>query len=210
MYISGAFFSMALLFYFFEIFFNKNLKTVNFFFLGFFAWMSALNQHINSLFAFTVCLSGLFFLTSENRKKYFVTCVLAVFAYLPHMPTTLYQLSVPGIGRDIGGWLEVPEFAVILPFLRTLFGTGKTYILILLLIACSVFLAKKFVLRGVLLGAGAIVVPLAGASDAGVLLFGAALGFALAGEILGRYLFFVSVVPKHLAAPYVAAASEAA
>ena len=29
-------------------------------------------------------------------------------------------------------------------------------------------------------------------------------------EILGRYLFFVSVVPKHLAAPYIASASEAA
>lgn len=145
MYISGAFFSMALLYYFFEIFFNGNLKTLNFFFLGFFAWMSALNQHINSLFAFTVCLSGFFFLTNENKKKYFITCALTVFAYLPHLPTTLYQLSVPGIGRDIGGWLEVPEFTVIFPFLRTLFGTGKTYIVILLLLVSSVFLTKKFV-----------------------------------------------------------------
>ena len=31
---------------------------------------------------------------------------------------------------------------------------------------------------------------------------------ALAGETLGRYLFFVSAVPKHLAAPYLG--SEAA
>ena len=74
----------------------------------------------------------------------------------------------------------------------------------------STVLARKFVLRGVLLGAGAIVVPLAAASDAGMLVFAAALTLALVGEILGRYLFFVSVVPKHLAAPYVAAASEAA
>ena len=43
-----------------------------------------------------------------------------------------------------------------------------------------------------------------------MLVFAAALTLALVGEILGRYLFFVSVVPKHLAAPYVAAASEAA
>src|SRR5688572_15101211 len=74
----------------------------------------------------------------------------------------------------------------------------------------STVLARKFVLRGVLLGVGAIALPLAGASDAGVLVFAAALCCALMGEILGRYLFFVSVVPKHLAAPYVAAASEAA
>ena len=73
----------------------------------------------------------------------------------------------------------------------------------------STVLAKHFVLRGVLLGV-AIVLPLAAASDAGMLVFVPALLFALGAEILGRYLFFVSVVPKHLAAPYVAAASEAA
>jgi hypothetical protein len=37
-----------------------------------------------------------------------------------------------------------------------------------------------------------------------------ALALALASEILGRYLFFVSAVPKHLAAPYLATAREAA
>ena len=74
----------------------------------------------------------------------------------------------------------------------------------------STVLARKFVLRGVLLGAGAVVVPLAATAEAGMPVFVAALCLALVGEILGRYLFFVSVVPKHLAAPYVAAASEAA
>lgn len=143
MYISGAFFSMALLYYFFEIFFNKNLRTLNFFFLGFFAWMSALNQHINSLFAFTVCLSGLFLLDKENTGKYLITCAITVVAYLPHMPVTLYQLSVPGIGRDIGGWLEVPEFSVIFSFLKTLFGTGNSYVVVLLLIASAVAFSGK-------------------------------------------------------------------
>ena len=37
-----------------------------------------------------------------------------------------------------------------------------------------------------------------------------ALTLAIAAEILGRYLFFVSVVPKHMAAPYVPVESEAA
>jgi hypothetical protein len=37
-----------------------------------------------------------------------------------------------------------------------------------------------------------------------------ALLVALAAELIERYLFFVSVVPKHLAAPYIASASEAA
>ena len=33
---------------------------------------------------------------------------------------------------------------------------------------------------------------------------------ALAGEIVGRYLFYVSVVPKNMAASYVASGTEAA
>jgi formate dehydrogenase iron-sulfur subunit len=71
----------------------------------------------------------------------------------------------------------------------------------------STVLARRVLLRGALLALGAIVLPLRGE---GAALAGLALVLAVAGEILGRYLFFVSVVPKHLAAPYVASASEAA
>jgi Fe-S-cluster-containing dehydrogenase component/DMSO reductase anchor subunit len=73
----------------------------------------------------------------------------------------------------------------------------------------STVLARLVLARALLLALGAIVLPLiAGPAEAG--LHGLALLFALGAEILGRYLFFVSVVPKHLAAPYLAAASEAA
>jgi formate dehydrogenase iron-sulfur subunit len=65
----------------------------------------------------------------------------------------------------------------------------------------------QFITRGVLLAVGGIVLPLL-ATDASALW--AALAVALAAEILGRYLFFVSVVPKHMAAPYLQIGSEAA
>lgn len=143
MYISGVFFSIALLFYFFEIFFQKNEKFANYFFLGFFALMSAFNQHINSLFAFTVCVSGFFFLNKSNYKAYLLMCLLVVLAYLPHMRVTLYQLSVPGIGRENGGWLEAPDFNVLFSFLKTLFGTGKSYLVFLLLITVTFILNRK-------------------------------------------------------------------
>jgi formate dehydrogenase iron-sulfur subunit len=66
---------------------------------------------------------------------------------------------------------------------------------------------SHFIARGVLLALGGIVLPL--------LLTGGwvpwtALLVALAAEILGRYLFFVSVVPKHMAAAYLQIGSEAA
>src|SRR5207244_4384452 len=63
----------------------------------------------------------------------------------------------------------------------------------------STRLASRFLVRGAFLIAGGIALPLF--SSKPLLLF-AALVMALAGEILGRYLFFVSVVPKNLAASY--------
>lgn len=66
-------------------------------------------------------------------------------------------------------------------------------------------LGPRLVTRGALLALGAIALPLftghPGALAAGFTL-------ALGGEVLGRYLFFVSAVPKHMAAPYLG--SEAA
>ena len=58
----------------------------------------------------------------------------------------------------------------------------------------------------VLIAAG-IVIPLA-ASSAWVL--GAGFVFALAGEFLGRYLFFVSVVPKNIATAFTSGERRAA
>jgi Fe-S-cluster-containing dehydrogenase component/DMSO reductase anchor subunit len=82
----------------------------------------------------------------------------------------------------------------------------------------STVLARHFLARGVLLALGGMALPLAAVGVMGAdrtplvvqLAMAAALVLAVGGEILGRYLFFVSVVPKHMAAPYVAAASEAA
>ena len=70
----------------------------------------------------------------------------------------------------------------------------------------STTLAKTFLLRAALLFAGGIALPLLGI---GVLRF-AALALAFAGEIVGRYLFYVSVVPKNIAAPYLASQERVA
>jgi DMSO reductase anchor subunit len=70
----------------------------------------------------------------------------------------------------------------------------------------STNLARVLLLRGALLLAGGIALPLSGSNIARF----SALPLALAGEIVGRYLFYVSVVPKNVAAPYIAAQERAA
>ena len=80
----------------------------------------------------------------------------------------------------------------------------------------STTLKPHFILRGVLLAAGGIALPLlvigAGTSPGphDAVLLAAAWALAAAGEILERYLFFVSTVPTHLAAPYLSLNAEAA
>ncbi len=142
MYVAGVFLSVALLFYFFEIFFSGNNKISNYFFLGFFAWLCALNQHLNALFALTVCASGVFFLNKTNRKPFLITCALVILCYLPHLPVTLYQLKVGGIGFDQDGWLPPPEKSALFDFLKVLLGTGKTWIVFFILIAAAALLNR--------------------------------------------------------------------
>jgi formate dehydrogenase iron-sulfur subunit len=67
--------------------------------------------------------------------------------------------------------------------------------------------AVHFMLRGGLLVIGGMALPLISHSP---LTLVPAMVLALAGELLGRYLFFVTVVPKHMTSPYLAMGSEAA
>ena len=63
----------------------------------------------------------------------------------------------------------------------------------------STVLASRYLSRGILLVTGGIVIPLLSAKP---LFLAIAFLLVLLGEILGRYLFFVSVVPKNMAASY--------
>ncbi len=71
----------------------------------------------------------------------------------------------------------------------------------------STTLASRLKLRAALLISGGIILPLFVHDRSGALV---ALAVALAGELLGRYLFFVSVVPKNMAASYLAAGKKVA
>lgn len=71
----------------------------------------------------------------------------------------------------------------------------------------STSLASRFLARGVLLILGGIVLPLLWPTTFGTY---ASLALTFGGEIFGRYLFFVSVVPKNMAASYLSAGKAAA
>jgi DMSO reductase anchor subunit len=71
----------------------------------------------------------------------------------------------------------------------------------------STRLSRPFLLRITLLVVGGVAVP---ALSGNQIDLGIAAMLTLVSELLGRYLFFVSVVPKHMTAPYLATGREAA
>lgn len=71
----------------------------------------------------------------------------------------------------------------------------------------STRLASPLLWRGALLVTGGIALPLFMPTELGACM---AFVLAFAGEILGRYLFFVSVVPKNMAASYLSSGKAAA
>ncbi|MCC6369743.1 MAG: glycosyltransferase family 39 protein [Bacteroidia bacterium] len=143
MYISGVFFSMALLFYFYELVFQKNHAFKNYFWFGAFALLSAMNQHMNSLFALTLFVAGLFLQEKQYLKKYLLCGVIAVVAYLPNLPVSLYQLGLAGIGREQGGWLDKPDWTAVFGFMKVMLGTGSAGISVVVLLVTPVLLNLK-------------------------------------------------------------------
>ena len=71
----------------------------------------------------------------------------------------------------------------------------------------STRLASHLLWRGALLMTGGVALPLFMPTELGACI---AFALAFAGEILGRYLFFVSVVPKNMAASYLSSGKAAA
>lgn len=72
------------------------------------AGAGAAYSHYFSLYTtLLLAVAGLFLVTKENRKLYFVAAISAVLLFLPHISFTLSQLSIGGVGGP-GGWLGPP------------------------------------------------------------------------------------------------------
>ncbi len=124
----------------------------------------------------------------------------------------LGPLFAASVGVLPGGWLAAPVTAASLlilnqaaKFLRL--TASESFEMQASAQLLSTRLKPHLLLRGALTIGGGILLPLAFTSRwTGWAAFGA----AFAGEVLGRYLFFVSVVSKNMAASYLTADRQAA
>ena len=143
MYIAGVFFSLAALYYAFNILYANKVSAKSYVLFAVFILLGALNHHMNALFGFTLAAFSLFQLPNDRKRKFIIACSVAVLLYLPHLPITLYQLSIPGIGADAGGWLTPPAWHAGLDFVRVVLGTGYSYAAVAFFCGFAFFLNKK-------------------------------------------------------------------
>lgn len=137
MYIVGVWFSLACIYYLFDCIYSEKASWKAALLFALFAWLSALNHHINALFAFTLAVTGILLVPKNLRIKFIIACVFCAIAYLPHLSITLYQLSVPGIGVSAGGWLSAPSWHAGIDFVKVLLGTGYSFYVVVILIVLS-------------------------------------------------------------------------
>lgn len=143
MYSSGVFFSLAAIYYVFRLADADLVKPTHYILFVLFAWLSALNHHINALFVFTLAVAGLFMLPANRRWYFVLACFAAALLYLPHLPITLYQLSIPGIGVNAGGWLSPPKWHAGWDFIKVLVGTGYLHWLVFFIILVNLTVFRK-------------------------------------------------------------------
>lgn len=79
------------------------------------AWLAALAHNFSTAQAGLVFLAGLFFLTKDRRKAYWLSSLGAILLYSPHFPVFYQQTFVNG---GIGGWLGRPDAAFLTDFLQ--------------------------------------------------------------------------------------------
>jgi dolichyl-phosphate-mannose-protein mannosyltransferase len=91
-----------------------------------------------------MCIAGLFFLSKENYKAYFISGCIILLLYCPHLKIFLHQMSVGGIGGE-QGWLSKPEYDFFGRYILYAFNNST----LLLFFFMFIFLATLIIFRSV-------------------------------------------------------------
>jgi hypothetical protein len=131
MYITGILFCLILLYAVYRILFSNAVSLKHYVLFAVSCLLAAYNHHMSCLFAASVAGLALCYMPKERLKTYLLFCGLTMLLYLPHLPITLYQFSIGGIGASAGGWLTPPRNTEIWYFVKALFGCGSSAKIIL-------------------------------------------------------------------------------
>jgi len=138
-YISGLFFSLLMVWFWTRYFVEKERKTSVLIGWVLAAVACCYNHHFSLLFSFIVGFTGLFFLTKETIKPYFVSLIAILVLYIPHVEIFFYQFtSNQGLS-----WLAPPKNSFLIDHIQYIFHYHPlVYIGTFILALCGFTLSK--------------------------------------------------------------------
>jgi uncharacterized membrane protein len=99
-------------------------------FYGIATALCMLTHYFAFFFSMIVAATGLFFVKKETWKQYFLSGVIAIIIFLPHISVSLHQFSMGGVGE----WLAKPERDYLWKFI--LYGLNDSPLVVVLLAVC--------------------------------------------------------------------------
>lgn len=103
-YSPGLFFTMGTAFYWSRLVVGSR-RNSDVWIGALFATLAMYTHYFSFLQVVVMAFLGLFMLKKRSASRYLLALVIAVALWLPHVPITLYQLTLEGVGS----WLSAPE-----------------------------------------------------------------------------------------------------
>lgn len=115
-YSAGLFFVLLQVYFWNRVLFDTK-KPTTWLWVGFAlsSWLAAMMHAFSIAQAGLVFLTGLFFVTKERRKGYWLSGLAALALFSPNLPIFYRQLFLNG---GVGGWLSAPKSTFLLDFLE--------------------------------------------------------------------------------------------
>jgi hypothetical protein len=139
-YISGLLFSLLMVHYWSNLIMNPDKNfTRNILLFIISSSLCTYNHYFSMLFAAIVGISGLFYIQRKFLIMYFISGLIIIILYIPHLRIFIYQLSVGGVE----GWLGKPQNDFFKEFIYYIFNYSLIVIALTLGIILSGLLKVK-------------------------------------------------------------------
>jgi len=141
-YSAGLFFVLLQVYFWNRVLFDTK-KPTTWLWVGFAlsSWLAAMMHAFSIAQAGLVFLTGLFFVTKERRKGYWLSGLAALALFSPNLPIFYRQLFLNG---GVGGWLSAPKSTFLIDFLKYTMNYDYLFIFVTGIIIILPFILGKW------------------------------------------------------------------
>ncbi|MCF8232166.1 MAG: glycosyltransferase family 39 protein [Bacteroidales bacterium] len=142
-YISGLFLVLLTVYFWDSLVFREKPKWTYSLLTGLGYALAMYNHYFSFLTVLVLGVTGLFYVRKNRLWPYLLAGFIAVVLFLPHLPVTLFHLSVGGVG----GWLEQPSAVWIFNHLVYVFNESRFLLFVSIAIVAATLIHSNEVPR---------------------------------------------------------------